>query len=290
MSKKKIETAGSDDSLKGFVDSLLPMIKELQKLQKQQLKQLEPVVKHAITSNDRDKKQLCRLADTLSDMVNFSGVGERLYNELLDYIATFKPETAKWYREHDKEMAGVYEPLTEAAAEMAKSYHKGQTDKAGVDYFEGHLSFVGNEGFGWKEQIVGFLHDVAEDTPHTVEEVMQTLKTKSNGVLSEEDAREIETALQLLNSNTAASREEYIMRIKNSDLATRVKLNDLKHNMDISRLPNPTQKDLDRLARYKKEYEQVLGYFNDEIPVPQATIEKSATLSHEFGRNNKIYT
>jgi hypothetical protein len=89
---------------------------------------------------------------------------------------------------------------------------------------------------------------------------MQTLKVRSNGVLSEEDAREIETALNLLNSTTATSREEYIARIKNSSLATIVKLNDLKHNMDISRIPNPTQKDLDRLARYEKEYRQILGY------------------------------
>jgi hypothetical protein len=260
MSKKKSEIDNTNDSIKEFVDSLLPVIKEVQRLQKQQLKQLKPIVHDAITSKVQDEKYLCRLADSLSEMVNFAGIGDKLYNELLDYISTFNPETAKWYRESDKEMNGIYDPVIEVASEMAMNFHTGQKDKAGIDYFEGHLTFVGNAGNNWKEKIAGFLHDVAEDTPHTVEEIMQILKVRSNGVLSEEDAREIETALNLLNSTTATSREEYIARIKNSSLATRVKLNDLKHNMDISRIPNQTQKDLDRLARYEKEYRQILGY------------------------------
>ena len=72
--------------------------------------------------------------------------------------------------------------------------------------------------------------------------------------------KKIETALNLLNSTTALSREEYIARIKDSHLATKVKLNDFRHNMDLSRIPDPAPKDRDRLKRYKKEYEQVLGY------------------------------
>ncbi|MEA4840111.1 MAG: phosphohydrolase [Bacteroidales bacterium] len=154
-------------------------------------------------------------------------------------------------------MSGVYDDMIEEAANMAKAFHQGQKDKAGVDYFEGHLSYVGNAGYNWKEKIVGFLHDVAEDTPHTVEEIMSLLKAKSNGVLTNEDAQEIETALNLLNSTTASSREEYIARIKDCPLATKVKLNDLRHNMDISRIPDSTLKDRERLTRYKIEYGQL---------------------------------
>ncbi|MDR1199331.1 MAG: phosphohydrolase [Prevotellaceae bacterium] len=143
---------------------------------------------------------------------------------------------------------------------MAQEYHKGQVDKQGVDYFEGHLTTVGNAGYNWKEKIVGFLHDAAEDTPHTVDEIVQTLIEKSNGVLKNEDAQEISKALNLLNSNTASTREEYIAGIKESFIATKVKLNDLRHNMDISRISNPTDKDLKRIKRYRREYRQVLEY------------------------------
>ena len=63
-----------------------------------------------------------------------------------------------------------------------------------------------------------------------------------------------------LNSNTASSREEYIARIKENFIATKVKLNDLSHNMDISRISNPTNKDVERIKRYRREYRQVVEY------------------------------
>jgi hypothetical protein len=63
----------------------------------------------------------------------------------------------------------------------------------------------------------------------------------------------------LLNSKTAASRYEYIARLCRSKnkIAAKVKLNDLKHNMNISRIENPTEKDFERVERYRKEYEQI---------------------------------
>jgi (p)ppGpp synthase/HD superfamily hydrolase len=119
---------------------------------------------------------------------------------------------------------------------------------------------VGNAGDNWKEKIVGFLHDAAEDTPHTIDEIVWLLKDKSKGILKDDDAREITEALNLLNSNTASSRKEYIARIKESFIATKVKLNDLRHNMDISRISNPTDKDMERTKRYRREYRQILEY------------------------------
>lgn len=144
----------------------------------------------------------------------------------------------------------------QAAAQLAKQFHKGQIDKAGKDYFEGHLSSVANYGENWKEQIVGYLHDAAEDTPHTVSETIHLLQDKCPNIATK-DWEEIETALNLMNSHTAANREAYINRFRNNTLAIRVKLNDLRHNMDISRIPNPTEKDIARAARYRREYSQL---------------------------------
>ena len=207
MDKRTNNLPITDDPVKELVHSLKPMIEAIQKQQKLYLKQLEPIVREAIASKNHKENELGRLADSLSEMVMFSGAGHELYHEFLDYIDTFNPELSKWYRDNDIEMSGVYDDMIEEAANMAKAFHQGQKDKAGVDYFEGHLSYVGNAGGNWKEKIVGFLHDVAEDTPHTVEEIMSLLKAKSNGVLTNEDAQEIETALNLLNSTTALSRE-----------------------------------------------------------------------------------
>ena len=40
-----------------------------------------------------------------------------------------------------------------AAAELACELHKGQVDKAGVDYFTGHLTTVAKMGSTWKNRL-----------------------------------------------------------------------------------------------------------------------------------------
>lgn len=145
--------------------------------------------------------------------------------------------------------------IVQSAADIACQLHKGQKDKAGVDYFTGHLSAVAKMGNTWQEQVVGYLHDASEDTPNSVEEVLNLLDEKLESPLSETDREELVTALRLLNHHLSPDRETYIQRIKSNALATKVKLHDLTHNMDLSRIPNPTQKDCERVERYKSEYD-----------------------------------
>ena len=173
--------------------------------------------------------------------------------------------------------------LVYAAAMLAKQLHSGQKDKGGNDYFTSHLLKVGKSGFDWKEKVVGFLHDAAEDTDIDVPTIIARLKEQENIWLNNPDDRswvdewmdiiddypeiihpltddewnEIATALNLLNHHLSPTREEYIAKIKTNRLAVRVKMHDLENNMDISRIPNPTEKDFARLERYKKEYQEL---------------------------------
>lgn len=48
-------------------------------------------------------------------------------------------------------------------------------------------------------------------------------------------------------------------------LPLRVKLNDLRNNLDISRIPQPTTKDLERNERYKVEYGELLNAFYELV-------------------------
>lgn len=192
------------------------------------------------------------------------------------------------------------------AARLAKELHKGQVDKAGKDYFEGHLATVGGSGYDWKEKTVGFLHDVAEDTSYSVKDVIRFLQKGLRAwkarpeeqdwiddfsemvnqyphehlhMPSKDEWEEIEEALHLLNARTAKTREEYINRFKDHFLAIKVKLNDLRHNMDISRLPNPTEKDYVRLERYQKEYETLMEMFKEACEIQYPTlVEDSGRL------------
>jgi len=242
------------------INHIVKLIKRVNELNRQEFSRIEPIIRQAMASGIQDMDYLERGLDSLDNILFASGIGQELYDEFLNYIESFNPKFVKKYRDYNDERDGVYDDLINEAANLAKEFHKGQVDKQGVDYFEGHLTTVGNAGFNWKEKIVGFLHDVAEDTTHTVDEIVQRLKDKSNGILKDEDAKEIHQALSLLNANTASSREEYIARLKENFIATKVKLNDLSHNMDISRISNPTDMDMERVKRYRREYRRVLEY------------------------------
>ena len=149
--------------------------------------------------------------------------------------------------------------IVQCAAELARELHKGQVDKAGIDYFTGHLTAVAQMGSTWQEQVVGYLHNASEDTPYSVEEVLNLLDDKLGTPLSVTNRLELADALHLFNHHLAPDRETYIQRIKSNALATSVKMHDLTHNMDLTRIPNPAKKDYERIERYKKEYDYLSG-------------------------------
>lgn len=57
------------------------------------------------------------------------------------------------------------------AEELARSQFAGHTDKAGVDYFTGHLCSVAGLVETDKEKIVAYLHDILEDTDYPEEKL-----------------------------------------------------------------------------------------------------------------------
>ena len=146
----------------------------------------------------------------------------------------------------------------QTAADYARMAHEGQKDKGGHDYFTSHLEIVAGFATTPKQTIAAYFHDVAEDTPHSEAEAVAYLK-KRHPDLADADCREIEQALCTLNHKRYSSREEYIKAIAANPLARAVKMCDLRSNMDISRIPNPTDADFQRLERYKKEYSFLEG-------------------------------
>lgn len=125
------------------------------------------------------------------------------------------------------------------AHEIAKRAHKGQVDKAGAPYIlhpETVASFVTKDD----EKIVAYLHDVIEDTP------CQLRDLENAGFSSE-----IIKAVDLLTRKTGQSYKQYLKLVKTNELARVVKLADLKHNSDLSRLTHVTENDINRLKKYQ---------------------------------------
>lgn len=128
----------------------------------------------------------------------------------------------------------------ELALSIAKEAHKGQVDKAGVDYIQ-HPTYVASLVDTDTEKAVAYLHDVIEDTPITAEDLL------GKGL-----PIEVVTAVQVLTKDKELSYEEYLTKVKENPLARRVKLADLLHNMDLSRLPKITETAKARVKKYQK--------------------------------------
>ena len=133
--------------------------------------------------------------------------------------------------------------LEELAFEIAKEAHAGQTDKAGLDYIL-HPLQVAAEMTTDEEKAVALLHDIIEDTDVTASELL------AKG-LPDNVVEAVKALTKKHNQNYAA----YLAGVKKNRLATAVKLADLKHNSDLSRLEKITQKDRERAEKYRKAIE-----------------------------------
>ena len=133
----------------------------------------------------------------------------------------------------------------ELALKVATKAHEGQLDKAGNIYIE-HPKYVASLVKEDNEKIVALLHDTIEDTTVTFEELEQYGFDK-----------EIIDALKLLTHDSKVKYFDYIDKIKTNELARKVKIADLTHNSDISRIKELTQKDNERIVKYKKALEML---------------------------------
>ena len=139
------------------------------------------------------------------------------------------------------------EKLLAKAIEIALKAHDGQTDKAGIPYI-GHVMRVMQAGRTIDEKIVGVLHDIVEDTPWTFE-----------ALLAEGLPAHIVDALRCVTKiSEDEPYEEFIKRVKTNPLAVAVKINDLTDNMDIPRLSELTDKDVQRLRKYLQAYRELV--------------------------------
>lgn len=132
------------------------------------------------------------------------------------------------------------------AQQICQEAHFGQVDKAGKPYYL-HPFAVADMCETEEEKVTAYLHDVLEDSEYDEvylrmcgfsEKVVEAVKTLTKGV--DEDYM------------------QYIDRISQNKLATSVKLADLSHNIDISRIENPIEADYARVEKYKAAMKRLL--------------------------------
>ena len=131
------------------------------------------------------------------------------------------------------------------AIQLAKQHHEGQTDKAGKPYIE-HPLRVMNQVESEEEKIVAVLHDIVEDTDISLDDLR-----------NEGFSEKVVSAVECLTKQDGENYDSYIERISFNPLAVKIKLADLEDNSDLTRLPEVTDKDLERIEKYDKALEKL---------------------------------
>jgi hypothetical protein len=134
----------------------------------------------------------------------------------------------------------IYTNLTRTAMTIACRAHQGQLDKAGYPYIH-HPLHVAEQMTEEYTCAAALLHDVMEDTPITAEQL------RAAGIPDP-----VVEALTLLCHDPDVPYLDYVRRLKDNPIARAVKLADLGHNSDVSRLDSVTPRDEMRLERYRR--------------------------------------
>ena len=132
----------------------------------------------------------------------------------------------------------IYTKMTKKALKLCFKAHKRQKDKSGMPYVF-HPFHLAEQMVTEETTIVALLHDVVEDTRYTFRHLEKMGFEKP-----------IIEALRLLTHNDGSKYMEYVAKIKNNPIAKAVKLADLRHNSDLSRLDSVDNKAIERRQKY----------------------------------------
>ena len=121
--------------------------------------------------------------------------------------------------------------------------HKGQTDKGGRPYWR-HPFYVARHCKTEPAITVALLHDTLEDTD-----------IKASSIL--DLGQDIYDAVNAMTHKPNEEYSAYIQRVKTNTRARQVKIQDLKHNLQITRLKTVTAEDQERLSKYETALKQL---------------------------------
>ena len=134
----------------------------------------------------------------------------------------------------------IYTPLTKNAIKISFDAHKNQVDKSGMPYVY-HPFHLAEQMDDEYSTCVALLHDVVEDTDITLDDL------RRNGF-----PEEVTEALSLMTHNDDVPYLDYVRAMKDNPIARKVKLADLAHNSDLTRLDEADDKAIERVNKYKQ--------------------------------------
>ena len=137
----------------------------------------------------------------------------------------------------------IYTPMTKKALKLCFETHKDQLDKSGLPYVF-HPFHLAEQMTDEDTTVVALLHDVVEDSDRTIDDLREM--GFSENVIS---------AIEFMTHDPEVPYMDYVAAIKSNPIAKAVKLADLRHNSDMSRLDNIIPYDEIRAEKYRKSIE-----------------------------------
>lgn len=134
----------------------------------------------------------------------------------------------------------LYTPLTKKALKLCFEAHKEQTDKSGLPYVF-HPFHLAEQMPDENTTVTALLHDVVEDTQYTLDDLRE---------LGFPDA--VLDAVALMTHDESVPYLAYVANMKSNPIARTVKLADLRHNSDLSRLDEADAAALKRVEKYRR--------------------------------------
>ena len=134
----------------------------------------------------------------------------------------------------------IYTDETKKALKLCFEAHKNQVDKSGMPYVF-HPFHVAEQMTDEATTIVALLHDVVEDTDYTLEDLA-----------AEGFGKDILEAVALMTHDDDVPYLDYVAKLKDNPIARAVKLADLAHNSDLSRIGEIDDETRERLEKYQK--------------------------------------
>lgn len=147
----------------------------------------------------------------------------------------------------------IYTTLTKKAMKIAYKAHHGQVD-AGGDPYVFHAFHLAEQMQEETTVCAALLHDVLEDTEMTLEE------------LQKDFPQEVTEIVSLLTREPKEDYFDYIRRIQGHSGATTVKLADLNHNSDMSRLAGAESVSEKRKDAWREKYERARVILTEDKP------------------------
>ncbi|MBQ9268952.1 MAG: GTP pyrophosphokinase [Oscillospiraceae bacterium] len=134
----------------------------------------------------------------------------------------------------------IYTELTKKALKLCYAAHRDQMDKSGMPYVF-HPFHLAEQMEDEITTAVALLHDVVEDTSYTLCD-LETMGFPP----------QVLEAVGMMTHDPAVPYLEYVAKLKGNPVARTVKLADLRHNSDLSRLDTVDEKVLRRVEKYKQ--------------------------------------